>query len=169
MQVRDLMSSPAITVAPETKVQEIARIMREAHISGVPVIDANDALLGIITELSLIERSAPVKQPRYFAVLSGMIPVSLEEYREYREQVKLVLATNAAELMDDDPATVDPNDELGTLLAIMSEPEKTMLPVVENNRVIGVVTRTDLVRVLEALEMAIEENNIENNTEKNEG
>lgn len=151
------MSSPAITVRADTKVQDVARTMREAHISGVPVVDSAGSLLGVITELSLIERSAPVKQPRYLAVLSGMIPVSLEEYREYREQVKRVLATNAAELMDDDADSIDPDVELDAILAMMREPERTMLPVVEQNRVIGVVTRTDLVRVLEQLEMALEE------------
>jgi CBS domain-containing protein len=121
------------------------------------VIDENGVLLGVITELQLIERSAPVKQPRYLALLSGLIPLNLEEYREYREQVKLVLATNAEELMDDDPAAVGPETDLDTILALMSEPEVTMLPIVENDRVIGVVTRTDLVRLLEQLEMALDE------------
>jgi CBS domain-containing protein len=157
MKARELMSSPAIAVGPETKIQEVARTMREAQISGVPVIDENGALLGVITELQLIERSAPVKQPRYLALLSGLIPLNLEEYREYREQVKLVLATNAEELMDDDPAAVGPETDLDTILALMSEPEVTMLPIVENDRVIGVVTRTDLVRLLEQLEMALDE------------
>ena len=157
MKARELMSSPAITVGPETKIQDVARTMRDAHISGVPVINDDGVLLGVITELHLIERSAPVKQPRYLAVLSGMIPVSLDEYREYREQVKLVLATNAEELMDDDPAAIGPETELDAILAIMSEPEVTMLPVIEHEKVIGVVTRTDLVRVLERLEMALED------------
>jgi len=157
MNARELMSSPAITVGPDAKVQDVARTMREAQISGVPVVDAAGSLLGVITELRLIERSAPVKQPRYLAVLSGMIPVSLEEYRDYREQVKLVLATNAAELMDGDADSIEPDAELDAILAFMREPERTMLPVIEKNKVIGVVTRTDLVRVLEKLEMALEE------------
>lgn len=157
MQARELMSSPAITVGPEAKVQDVARTMREAQISGVPVVDADNTLLGVITELTLIERSAPVKQPRYLAVLSGLIPVNLEEYRAYREQVKLVLATNAEELMEDEPTTVGPETELDAIIGMMSEPEETMLPVVENGKVVGVITRTDLVRVLEQLEMALEE------------
>lgn len=157
MKAHELMSSPAITVGPAVRVQDVARTMREAQISGVPVVDEGNALLGVITELSLIERSAPVKQPRYLAVLSGAIPVSLDEYREYRDQVKLVLATNAEELMDDEAAVVGPDAELDTILALMSEPECTMVPVVDGETVIGVITRTDLVRVLETLEMAIEE------------
>ncbi len=157
MQARELMSHPAITVGPEAKVQEVARTMREAHISGVPVVDADGTLLGIITELSLIERSAPVKQPRYLAILSGLIPTSLEEYRRYRDQVKLVLATNAEELMDEEFPAIGPDAEIDEMLQLMRQPEETMLPVVEAGKVIGVVTRTDLVRVLEKLEMALED------------
>lgn len=157
MQVRELMSSPAVTVSPATKVQELARIMREGPFSGVPVVDEEGTLLGVVTELELIERNAPLREPRYLAVLSGLIPVSLDEYRHYREQVGLVLATNASELMDDEPATIGPDASLEKLLTIMREPEQTMVPVVEGDRVIGVVTRTDVVRVLERLEMALEE------------
>ena len=157
MQVRELMSSPAVTVSPETKVQDLARIMREGPFSGVPVVDSDGTLLGVVTELALIERNAPLREPRYLAVLSGLIPVGLDEYRHYREQMGLVLATDAGELMDDDPATIGPNDTLEKLLTIMRKPEQTMVPVVEGNRVIGVVTRTDVVRVLDRLEMAVEE------------
>lgn len=157
MQVRELMSSPAVTVASTTKIQEIARVMREGPFSGVPVVEEDGALVGVVTELELIERNAPLREPRYLAVLDGLIPVSLDEYRHYREQVGLVLATDASELMDDDPATIGPDDSLEKLLTLMRKPEQTMVPVVEGNRVIGVVTRTDVVRVLERLEMALEE------------
>ena len=157
MQVRELMSSPAVTVSPETKVQELARIMREGPFSGVPVVDTDGTLLGVVRELALIERNAPISKPRYLAMQSGLIPVSIDKNQHYREQVGLVLATDASELMDDDPATIGPDDTLEKLLTIMREPEQTMVPVVEGERVIGVVTRTDVVRVLERLEMALEE------------
>jgi CBS domain-containing protein len=105
--------------------------------------------------LDLIARSAPLKQPRYFAILSGLIPVSLDEYRRYKEQLLQVLATNAGELMGHDDleqATISPEEPVEEALARMLEPKLTMLAVVEQNRVIGVVTRTDIVGVLESLE-----------------
>ena len=153
MQVRDIMSSPAITVAPDTEIRDVARIMREHQISGVPVVDANGKLLGAITELDLIARNAPLKEPQYIPVLSALIPVGLEEYRHYKEQLRQVLAINAHDLMSDVIRTVAPDTDIATALEMMLDPEQTMLPVVEQNQVIGVVTRTDMVRLIEELEM----------------
>lgn len=157
MQVRDIMTSPAITVAMTTTVQEVARTMRDHRISGAPVVDETGALVGIVSEIDLIARSAPLKQPRYFAILSGLIPVNPGEYRQYKEQLQQVLATNAGELMgrdDLESSTIAPDAPVEEALARMLDPKLAMLVVVDTGRVIGVVTRTDIVRVLEQLESA---------------
>ena len=155
MNVRDIMSSPAITVGPETSVIEVARIMRERKISGLPVVDSGGRLLGTITELDMIARNAPVEEPRYLTILSGYIPVNPEKYRQYKEQLRLALATTAGELMEgdaEDYATVTPDTPVDEALRIMLDPENFMLPVLDNNVVVGVVTRTDMVRMIESLE-----------------
>ena len=159
MQVREMMSSPAITVGPEVKIPEIARLMRERQISSIPVVDSSGMLLGMITELDLIERNAPLREPRYLAVLSGLIPVGLDEYRDYKDQVRHVLAINAEQLMNPEMQTIEPGASWEEVLKIMMNPAVLSLPVVENDQVIGIVTRTDLVRVIERLEMAVEQEN----------
>jgi len=156
MLVQEIMSSPALTVTPETTIQEVARIMGEHHISGVPVVDADGRLLGTVTEVNLIARNAPLKQPRYLAVLSAVIPVGLDDYYEYKQQLRQALATNARQLMNSDVRTVEPSTTVEEALEIMLHPENTMLPVLENDRLVGVVTRTDLVRLIENLEAAPE-------------
>src|SRR4051812_9547148 len=119
MQVRDIMSSPAITVQPETKIQAVARMMRENQISGVPVVNENGALLGAVTELDLIARNAPLKQPHYLAVLSAVIPLDVNEYQAYKEQLRQTLATNARELMSPVAHTVEPTTPLETVMELM--------------------------------------------------
>lgn len=157
MQVREIMSSPAITVGLETKIPEIARLMREHQISSLPVIDEAGKLHGLISELDLIERNAPLREPRYLAVLSGLIPVSLDEYRHYKDQVRHALAINAEQLMELDPSTVTPTTPIEAVMTQMMDPAISSLPVVEAEQVVGIVTRTDLVRVIERLEMALEQ------------
>jgi CBS domain-containing protein len=154
MNIREIMSSPAITVGPSTPVQEIARIMREDKISGVPIVDESGALMGAITELDLIARNAPLEEPRYIAILSGYIPTSLDKYREYKERLRQALASTAIELMDDDQevATVTPDTSTDEALRLMLDAENFMLPVIEGGKVVGVVTRTDVVRLIERLE-----------------
>jgi CBS domain-containing protein len=156
MQTREIMSQPAITVTPETPIQSLARLMREKHISGVPVVNQEGTLLGLVTEMDLISRNAPLVEPNYLALLSGLIPVNLQQYRHYRQQLRQVLATTAEQLMNTEVTVVEPTTTLDHLLALMARPEITLLPVVEDGHVLGVVTRTDLVRLIEQLEMAPE-------------
>jgi CBS domain-containing protein len=152
MQIREIMSSPAISVATETRVGELARVMRENNISGMPVVDERNRLLGVITEHDLIQRHAPVHQPRYITVLSAYIPISPREVHEYQEQLRQTLAINASQLMTVDAQTVSPDDDVEDALEMMLDPEVTLLPVVEGREVVGVVTRTDLVHLIEELE-----------------
>src|SRR5689334_7074596 len=108
MQVREIMTSPAITVSPTTSIRDVARTMRENVISGVPVVDVDGTLLGLITEVELISRNAPVHEPHYLAVLTALIPVSVEEYRHYKDQLRQALAVTAEELMRDEIETIGP-------------------------------------------------------------
>ncbi|MDQ3248274.1 MAG: CBS domain-containing protein [Chloroflexota bacterium] len=157
MQVREIMSSPVITVGPEMKIQTLARTMREHQISGVPVVDEDGKLLGTVTELNLIARNAPLKQPQYLAVLSALIPIGVENYFEYKDQLRQALATNAGELMNSEVRTIEPTATVQEALEIMLDPANNLLPVIKDEQVIGVVTRTDLVRLIEQLEMAPDE------------
>lgn len=158
MQVRDVMSSPAITVTSQTGIQEVARLMRENQISGVPVVNAAGALVGIVTELDLIARNAPLRQPSYLTFLSAMIPLNPSEYRQYKEQALQALASNAGELMGHDDleaATVSPDTDMDEVMRRMLNPKLTLLPVVQDGRVVGVITRTDVVRLIEKLELEL--------------
>jgi CBS domain-containing protein len=157
MQISEIMSSPAITVTTETDIRSVARIMRENNISGMPVVDERNRLLGVITELDLIARHAPIHQPRYITILSAYIPINPREYREYKDQLRQTLAINASQLMTIDADKVSPETEVEDALKMMLDPEVTLLPVVKGREVVGVVTRTDLVRLIEELESQNEE------------
>ena len=152
MNVSEIMTSPAITVSTETRIGEVARVMRQNDISGMPVVDSDNQLLGVITEHDLIQRHAPVHKPRYITVLSAYIPVNPREVREYQEQLRQALAINASQLMTIDAKTISPTDDVEDAIALMLDPEVTLLPVVDGRKVLGVVTRTDLVRLIEELE-----------------
>lgn len=156
MQARDVMTSPAITVTAGTHIPELARLMRVNQISGMPVVDDGGKLLGIVTDHDLILRNAPVREPRYFSVLSGMIPLNLEEYRHYKDQLRHTMAVTAADLIEPGIQFISPETPLEEAMEIMLDPTVTMLPVIENEVVVGVVTRTNLVRLVESLEGALE-------------
>jgi CBS domain-containing protein len=156
MQARDIMTSPAITVTAGTHIPELARLMRVNQISGMPVVDDAGRLLGLVTDHDLILRNAPVREPRYFSVLSGVIPLNLEEYRHYKDQLRHTMAVTAADLIEPGIHSIAPGTPLEEAMEIMLDPQVTMLPVVENDQVVGVVTRTNLVRLVERLEGALD-------------
>ena len=156
MYARDIMTSPAITVTIDTHIPELARLMRANQISGLPVVDQAGTLQGVVTDHDLILRNAPVHEPRYFAVLSGLIPINLDEHRHYKEQLRHTLAIKASDLIEPGAPTITPDAPMEKVMQIMLDPKVTLLPVIEHNQVIGVVTRTDLVRLIEQLEGALE-------------
>ncbi|RME54242.1 MAG: CBS domain-containing protein [Caldilineae bacterium] len=154
--IRDIMSSPVVTVTPETSIQEIARLMREHAVSAVPVVTAAGKLVGIITEIDLIARHAPPKAPQYIPLLWGLIPLRFDDYANYKEQVRHILAVNAEQLMTRNPATVRPDDTIERAAELMIKPGHRSLPVMDGDKLVGIVTRTDLVRLIEDLEASDE-------------
>ena len=156
MLVRDIMTSPAITVRAGTHIPEVARLLRAHQIGGMPVLGEDGALMGIVTDHDLILRNAPVREPRYFAILSGYIPLSLEEHRHYKEQLRHTMAVTAGDMTEPGIPTVAPETPLEQAMELMLDPKVTMLPVLDNGEVVGVVTRTDLVRLIEKLEGAVD-------------
>lgn len=154
MLIRDIMSSPVVTVRPETSIQEIARVMRDHGISGVPVVTADNKLVGIVTEVDLIAQHAPLQAPQYISILWATIPLRFDDYARYKEKVRHMLAVNAEQLMTKNPATLHPEDSLEYAAGLMIKPGHSSIPVIEDGRLVGIVTRTDLIRVIKDLELS---------------
>ena len=141
LRVREIMQTDWPTLDPESTVEDAIRLFAEARISGAPVV-SNRQLLGIITEGDLIFQDADIKAPGFLDILGGIVPLgSTEEYR--REALKSAGVT-VSEVMTDDPITVAPEATLAEAATVMAERRKKILPVVEGDRLVGVVTRMDI-------------------------
>ena len=161
MQVREIMTREVITVRSDTSVIAIARILRDNAISGLPVVDAEGRVIGIITELDLIARHARPHFPTYFAFLDSII--YLESTKRYRESMRHILATTAGELMTTPVVTVGPDMDVQDLATLMVEEHVNPVPVVEDeDRLVGIVSHTDVLELLfraEPPEQAPQESN----------
>ena len=141
MKVRDVMSSPAITVGPDTPFAEIVDRLLENGISGVPVVSDDGRLLGVVTEADLVSKEAyGYRRPRALAlfvdVLSGRDPQWL---RKGAGRVARELMTNA-------PTTAAPDEDLAIAARRALEARHKRMPVVEDGRVVGIVSRHDLLK-----------------------
>ena len=144
MQAKDIMTKEVITVRPDTTLDEVARILTEKNISGLPVVDENLQLIGIITEGDLLMKDSKVKFPSYINILGGII--YLDSYTQYFEELKKTVAQKVEELMTEDVIKIKEdanNEEMATL---MVDHNINRLPVVRDGKVVGIVSRADIIK-----------------------
>ena len=101
--VRDIMTTPVITVPPTMTVKDLAALFRDKRIGGVPVVD-EDRLVGIVTEGDLMAIDADVQMPHYFELFDSII--YLGSQKKFKEQLEKASAATVEQLMTDDVKTV---------------------------------------------------------------
>lgn len=153
MQVQEIMTRDVVTVRAETRIPAVVRLFREHNISGMPVVDLEGNLLGMITELDLIARHARPHFPNYIAFLDSII--YLGSTRRYHESMRHILATTAGELMTREVVTVPPETDVQDLAGLMVERGANPVAVVDAEKhLVGIVSYTDLLKMIEQAEAA---------------
>lgn len=143
MIVADLMTKDLVTVLPETSLADAARIMLARHLSGLLVLDHSGALLGVVTEGDLIQRTELGTDDDHPTWLKAFLMPS----RLAADYVK-THGRHVSEVMSLDPECVTPQTSLEVAAAVMRKRHIKRLPVVENGRPVGVISRSDLLGAL---------------------
>lgn len=141
LRVGEIMQEDWPTLGPDATVEEAIKLFAEARISGAPIVSGG-RLLGIVTEGDLIFRDAEVKSPGFLDILGGMIPLGSTE--EYRTEALKSAGVTVDEVMTGDVVTVDPDATLADTATVMAREHKKILPVIESERLVGVITRMDI-------------------------
>lgn len=145
MNVRDLMTASVVSVAPEDQVTDVVRLMVGQNLSGVPVVDEQNRVLGMVTENDVVAKHAQVHLPTYIGFLGTIVP-----FGKHRtdEEMRRILAVCARDLMTDDVAVISPDISVDEAASIMVEQEVNPLPVVEKGRLVGIISHADIMRLL---------------------
>ena len=148
LSVGDIMDPDPVTVFPEDTVEAVLRTLRENELPGVPVINSGGRCVGIITEADLVlaGENEDLHLPHYFELFGGF--VFLEPLSHFEDRLRKATAALARDLMTEDPVTMEPTDSVEAAARLISRSKHNRLPVVEHGRLVGVITRVD---VLEAL------------------
>lgn len=144
---REIMSTNPITVGPKAKVKEMAQIMVDNRISCLPVVDDDGILLGVVDEEDLVHPETKVHFPTTIHFMDSylFLPSSLKEFeRELRQAV----GSKASDIMIESPYTVAPFDGVEDVAALMVEKELENVMVVEDGKLLGVITQSDLLKTL---------------------
>jgi len=141
LSVGEIMETDWPTLGPESTVEDAIKLFAEARISGAPVVE-DGRLIGIITEGDLIFQDAEIKAPGFLDILGGLVPLGNTE--EYRTEALKSAGVTVGEIMTDDPVTVAPEATLAETATVMAEQRKKILPVIEGERLVGMITRMDI-------------------------
>lgn len=145
LKAKDIMTTPVITVAPETGISEVARTLLEKRINGVPVVDADGRLVGIVCQSDLIAQQKAFPLPSVFNLLDSFIPL---RSGKVEREVQKMAATTAADAMTPDPVTVHPETGVEDVATLMVNRNFHTLPVVDEEKLVGIIGKEDLLRTL---------------------
>ena len=146
--VRDIMDSTPITVPPDASVEEVVATLRQHELPGVLVVDGDGRCLGIVTEADLVlpDDQGDLHIPHYINLFGGT--VFLEPLGRFEQRLRKAFASKATDLMTSDPDTVAPETTVQEAARLIHRSGHNRLPVVEDGRLVGVVTRLDVLGAL---------------------
>ncbi len=146
LKVREIMTAPVITVKPDTTVRELADILAQNKISGVPVVDAQDRVVGMVSEADIILQDADLHFPYYIQFLESVI--YLQSVHKFEERFRKAFGSKVSEIMTEDVVSVTADESVRDVATLMADRDVNRLPVTENGRLVGIVTRGDIVRAI---------------------
>jgi CBS-domain-containing membrane protein len=144
--VADIMTKDVISVKRETTVRELAVLFDRHRFGTLPVVDDEGNLVGIVTASDLVEQGRNLHIPTVISIFDWVIPLQGE--RTLERELHKMTAQTAGEICSTDVVTVAPSDPVSTAADIMSDHKLHALPVVEGRRLVGIVSRIDIIRSL---------------------
>lgn len=146
LKVRDIMQADVVTVSPQTTIRELAAILAEHKISGVPVVDADNKVVGMVSEADVILQDAEFHFPYYIQFLESVI--YLQSFGKFEERFRKAFGSRVTEVMTKEIHEISPDASVHDAATLMADHGVNRLPVVDGGRLIGIVTRGDIVRAI---------------------
>lgn len=140
------MTTDILTVTPETSIADLSKILENRKIGGVPVVDSNGRLVGVITQNDLVERARDLELPPAINILDFHFYLQIPSHMIHR--VEKMLGTTVGDCMTADPVTVAPDTPVSKVASLMAKQKVHTLPVLEGDKLVGVVGKMDLIRAL---------------------
>jgi CBS domain-containing protein len=148
--VRDIMDTDVPEVTVVDPIERVLTVMRDHELPAVPVVNEGGRCVGIITEADLVlsGEDADLHMPHYFQLFGGV--VFLESMKHFEGRLRKAFASTAEDLMTPDPITIEPTATVREAARVIARKKHNRLPVIEHGRLVGVVTRLDVLDALTA-------------------
>ncbi|MEM8722180.1 MAG: CBS domain-containing protein [Cyanobacteria bacterium P01_G01_bin.39] len=147
--VSEIMTTDPITVSPETSLEDAIKILADKKISGLPVVNPQGDLIGVISETDLTWQATGVDTPPYIMFLDSVI--YLQNPAKHNQEVHKALGQTVGEAMSERPTTVNENQLVPEAARIMHEKKVRRLPVInDQGKLTGIITQGDVIRMMAA-------------------
>lgn len=146
LKAADIMSTRVITVKPDTGVRELAEILAIHNIGGVPVLDDDGRLAGVVSQSDLVAQNKNPRVPSAVTLFDWVIYLGGLDRLE--DELKKMAGTTAGDIMTREVVSVGPDATLEDVATIMSEKKVHTVPVLQDDELVGVIGKLDIVRSL---------------------
>ncbi|MFC0219656.1 CBS domain-containing protein [Pseudochelatococcus lubricantis] len=143
MKAADIMTRDVLTVKPEDRIADVVALMLEKKVSGLPVVDAENHLVGVVTEGDFLRRSeldTRRERTRWLEFILGPAKAAADYVEANARRVK--------DVMTPDPVTVTQYTPLADIVSLFEKHKIKRVPVTANGKLVGIVSRVDLLRAL---------------------
>lgn len=143
---RDIMTPDPITIGPEATIAEAVKVLLEKKFNGLPVVDEDGRVLGVICQSDLVAQQQHMEVPSVFTLLGGFVP--MPGWKKAEESFMKMSALVVREAMTPDPVTASPDTPIEDLASLMVKNKFYSLPVVEGGKLVGIIGKEDILRTL---------------------
>lgn len=145
---QDIMTQEVITISPEADVTEAVKTLLEKGINGLPVVDDQGRVIGIICQSDLVRMQKSLPLPSLFTLFDGFLPLSSSALLE--TEIKRIAASKVGDAMTAKVVTIPPDMTIDQIAALMVDKKFHTLPVTNNGRLVGVVGKKDVIKTIVA-------------------
>jgi CBS domain-containing protein len=139
----EIMQKEPTTIHPDARVEALARLLLERRMDGCCVVDDAGALVGVVTSMDLVFQEKPVHLPTVLTFMDAVIALG---GRRAQEELEKITGSTVRDIMSADPTTVRKDTPLSEVAALMVEKHFTILPVLDQGVLVGVITKADVLR-----------------------
>ena len=138
------MQPNVVTVNENAAIEELTRLLTRKKISGVPVLNDSGRLVGMVSEADLVSLDADIHFPHYIELLGNII--YLESIKKYEERLTKAAAVLVKDIMTTDVITAQKDTSMSEIATLMTDKQVNRVPVMDGDRLIGIIARADIVR-----------------------
>jgi CBS-domain-containing membrane protein len=144
---QDIMTTDIISVTIDMSIRDLAQLLLTNNISGVPVLDADNSLFGIVTESDLIFQNKKLKAPPFITILDSFLFLDSPEKME--QELKKIAGATVADICTNPAISIKPDTPLDDIATIMTEKKVHTLPVLsDSGEMVGIVGKKDILRTI---------------------